>query len=253
MKIVQRVFLWSVYVFLYLPIVVLIVYSFNDSAYSMVWHGLTWHWYHELTGDTGLITSAIHSLILGISAATIATWLGTLCAVALYRYQFQGQQLLFFTLFLLILMPDIVMGTSLLVLFSTSKMPLGFFSLLIAHITLCLPFVAIMIYSRLTTFDKNIFEAALDLGATNAMIFNRILIPLLIPGLIAAWLLSFTLSLDDVIISYFVAGPTFQILPLQIFSMVKLGVNPEINALTSIIFIITVCLVLTSHFSLEKR
>lgn len=253
MKTLQRIFLGLVYGFLYVPIVVLIIYSFNNSQYSMLWHGYTWQWYQELFTDSDLITSAVHSIVLGVSAATIATLLGTLCASALYRYKFRGRNLLYLTVFLMILMPDIVIGTSLLVLFSAVNFQMGYFSLLIAHITLCMPFVVIIIYGRLTTLDANIFEAALDLGATNATIFKRILIPLLIPGLIAAWLLSFTISLDDVIISYFVAGPSFQILPLQIFSMVKLGVDPEINALTSIIFAVTVCLVLISHFSLRKR
>lgn len=253
MKALQQGFLGLVYAFLYVPIVVLIIYSFNNSEYSMLWHGFTWEWYHKLFHDSSLITSAIHSIMLGIAAASIATILGTVCAVALYRYKFRGQKLLYLTVFLMILMPDIVIGTSLLVLFSTAHFQLGFFSLLIAHITLCLPFVVILIYGRLTTFDANIFEAALDLGASNSVIFKRILIPLLIPGLIAAWLLSFTISLDDVIISYFVSGPSFQILPLQIFSMVKLGVDPEINALTSIIFAVTVCLVLISHFAMRKK
>ncbi len=253
MKVISRLFLLLIYAFLYVPIIVLIIYSFNNSQYSMLWHGFTWAWYQQLSSDSDLISSAVNSIALGVSASSIATLLGTLCAVSLYRYNFKGQKLLYFTVFLLILMPDIVIGTSLLILFSTANFELGFFSLLIAHITLCLPFVVIVIYSRLTTVDENIFEAALDLGATNSIIFKRILIPLLTPGLIAAWLLSFTLSLDDVIISYFVSGPNFQILPLQIFSMVKLGVDPEINALTSIIFAITVLFVLISHFSLRKK
>jgi spermidine/putrescine transport system permease protein len=133
------------------------------------------------------------------------------------------------------------------------KISLGFFTLLFAHITFCIPFVAVTVYSRITGLDKNIFEAARDLGAKDFTIFLRIIIPLLWPAIIAGWLLSFTLSLDDVIISYFVTGPDFQILPLQIFSMVRLGVTPEVNALCSVMFTVTLFIVIISQLMLRKK
>jgi spermidine/putrescine transport system permease protein len=253
MKFLTRSYLILVYAFFYIPVLTLIVYSFNDSQYSMIWHGFTWAWYAQLFAHKSLWISAWHSLFLGFFAAMIATAFGAIAAVSLYRYRFFGRKLLYLVLFILIVSPDIVLGTSLLVLFSSIQLHLGFFSLLIAHITFCLPYVIIVIYGRLTTFDKYIFEAAKDLGATDLMIFTKIIVPLLFPGLLAAWLLSFTLSIDDVIVSYFIAGPGFQILPLEIYSMVKHGVNPEINALTTIILIITFILVMIAQLSLKKK
>lgn len=242
-----------IYIFFYLPIGVLIFLSFNNSEYSMIWHGFSWKWYQKLFNDIDLWTAAWHSFILGILAATIASVIGLLAAVSLYRYRFFGKNLLHGLIFILIVSPDIVTGTSLLILYSFIKLNLGFWSLLFAHVTLCVPFVAITIYSRITTLDKHIFEAAKDLGASDLMIFFRIIIPLLLPGILAGWLLSFSLSLDDVIISYFVAGPSFQILPLEIYSMVKLGVNPEVNALCTVLFAVTILLVSLSQFFAAKK
>lgn len=242
-----------IYLFFYVPIAILIIYSFNNSTYSMLWHGFTWEWYKQLIADTDLQSIAIHSLVVGVLAATSATIMGTLTAVTLFRYQFYGKKLLHTLIFILIVSPDIVMGISLLILYSTMKISLGFLTLLFAHITFCLPFVAVTVYSRITGLDKNIFEAARDLGAKDFTIFLRIIIPLLWPAIIAGWLLSFTLSLDDVIISYFVTGPDFQILPLQIFSMVRLGVTPEINALCSVMFAITLFIVIVSQIMLRKK
>ncbi len=241
------------YFFLYAPIVVLIVYSFNDSAHSLLWHGFTTKWYQQLVDNTNLHIVALHSLTVGILAATTATLIGTLGAVCLYRYRFLGKKLMHGLIFVLIISPDIVTGISLLILFSALKVPLGFWTLLLSHITFCIPFVVVVVYSRLVTLDKNIFEAAKDLGATDGIIFRKILVPLLWPSIIAGWLLSFTLSLDDVLISFFVTGPQFDILPLKIFSMVRVGVKPEVNALCSVMFVLTLTIVLTYQFLLRKK
>ncbi len=246
-------YLTAIYLFFYIPIFVLIAYSFNNAQYSLVWHGFSMRWYSELISDTDLWIAVGHSLILGIVAATIAMWIGALAAVSLYRYQFMGRRVLYGLVFILILSPDIVMGISLLILFSLIKISLGFWSLLLAHITFCIPFVVVTVYSRIVSFDQYIFEAAKDLGATDTVIFSRIILPLLWPALLSGWLLSFTLSLDDVIISYFVAGPDFEILPLKIYSMVRLGVKPEINALCSVTFLLTLVLIILSQISLRKK
>jgi spermidine/putrescine transport system permease protein len=156
-------------------------------------------------------------------------------------------------IFILILSPDIVMGISLLILFSLLKITLGFWSLLLAHITFCIPFVVVTVYSRIVSFDEYIFEAAKDLGARDSVILTRIILPLLWPALAAGWLLSFTLSIDDVIISYFVAGPDFEILPLKIYSMVRLGVKPEINALCTVTFGLTLILIVISQLTLRRK
>lgn len=246
-------YLLLIYLLFYLPIAILIAYSFNDSQYSLVWKSFTLDWYRQLLSDTDLQTVTLHSLIVGVTAATAAAILGTLAAISLYRYRFHGKNLLYGLIFILILSPDIVMGISLLILFSTLKISLGFTSLLLAHITFCLPFVAVTVYSRIVTLDKNIFEAARDLGATEFTIVKKIIVPLLWPAIIVGWLLSFTLSLDDVVISFFVTGPTFNILPLQIFSMLRLGINPEINALCTVLFILTLIIVLTTQLLMRKK
>lgn len=253
MKLKNSAYLISIYLFFYLPILILIIYSFNNTQYSLLWHGFTLQWYKDLLADTDLWISTWHSFVLGIAAASFATSIGLLAALSLYRYRFVGRNFLSAFIFILILSPEIVMGAALLVLFTLLQLPLGFFSLLIAHISFCIPFVIVTTYSRLISFDKNIFEAAKDLGATDILIFRRIILPLLWPALFASWLLSFTLSLDDVIISYFVAGPEFQILPLQIYSMVRTGIKPEINALCSVLFCVTLMLIVLSQTVSRKK
>lgn len=252
-RLVTPSYLTLIYLFFYIPIIVLIIYSFNNAQYSLLWHGFTWHWYQELFSDQDLWIAVGHSLLLGITAATAAMCIGGLAAVSLYRYQFFGRNFLYALIFILILSPEIVMGISLIILFSIIHVALGFWTLLFAHTTFCIPFVVVTVYSRIVSFDKYIFEAAKDLGAKDGMIFMRVILPLLWPALIAGWLLSFTLSLDDVITSYFVAGPDYEILPLKIYSMVRLGVKPEINALCSVTFILTLLLVVLSQLALRKK
>lgn len=253
MKIAKNLYLSLVYAFLYIPILVVVIYSFNNATRSLIWHGFTLDWYRYLIQDRGLLIVAWHSLIIGVCAATIGSIIATIAASSLYRYKFFGKKLLHGLLFILIVMPDIVMATSLLMLYSLFNIPLGFWTLLLAHITLCVPFITIIIYSRMTSLNKFIFEAAKDLGASDATIFKKILLPLLWPGILSGWLIGFTLSLDDVIISYFVTGPGFQILPLKIYSLVRMGVKPEINALCTILLLLTLLIVMSSQFILRKK
>lgn len=252
-RISKVAYLAAIYLFLYTPIFVLILFSFNDSSYSLVWKGFTFRWYGQLLENTDLQIVAFHSLLVGVLAATGATSIGTLAAVCLYRYNFFGKKWIHGLIFTLIISPDIVTGISLLILFSALKVSLGFWTLLLAHITFCIPFVAVTVYSNLIGQDKNIFEAAKDLGATDGRIFTKILIPLLWPAILAGWLLSFTLSMDDVIISFFVTGPQFEVLPLKIFSMVRGGIKPEVNALCSIMFGLTLASVLAYQLFIWKK
>lgn len=253
MKWLASSYLSLIYFFFYFPILILIIYSFNDARYSLLWHGVTLQWYQNLFDDSDLWLSVWHSLILGISAASIATFIGLIAAISFYRYRFFGQHFLNSLVFILILSPEIVMAVSLLILFILLNVPLGFTSLLLAHVTFCVPFVIVTTYSRLILFDQNIFEAAKDLGANDWQIFLKIIIPLLSSTLLAGWLLSFTLSLDDVIISYFVSGPEFEILPLRIYAMVRSGIKPEINALCSVLFAFTLILIILAQVALKKR
>jgi len=242
-----------IYTLLYFPIIVLIIYSFNSSKYSVSWKGFTTIWYENLTSYDSLLEAAWHSISVAFISATIATILGTLGALALYRYDFFGKKLMHSLVFVLIMSPEIVMGISLLMLFVFISLPLGFSTLLIAHVTFCLPFVIVTVMARLNGFDKNIIEAAKDLGASEFVTFINIILPNIIPAIVAGFLLSLTLSFDDVIISFFVTGPDYEILPLKIYSMVKLGVKPEINALCTIMFVFTLLMVLFTQFLIKEK
>jgi spermidine/putrescine transport system permease protein len=183
----------------------------------------------------------------------VATIIGTLAAVALHRYQFRGKAALSSMVFVSMLTPDIVMAISLLIIFIALGIQLGFISLLIAHITFCLPFVIVSVYSRLRGFDMKMLEAARDLGATESRVFFKIILPLAMPAVAAGWLLSFTLSLDDVIVSSFVTGPGYEVLPLRVYSMVRVGVSPEVNAISTLLLVVSLALVLFSQLLLHSR
>lgn len=253
MRTVKTLYAFMIYILLYLPIGVLILYSFNASKYSTAWKGFTLGWYEKLWHNGGLIEAAVHSMTIAFISSTVATALGTLGAVALYRYRFFGKRFLESLVYILIVSPEIVMGISLLMLFSALSMPLGFWSLLAAHVTLSLPFVIVTVASRLAGFDPRIIEAAKDLGAGELRTFRSVIVPNILPAVAAGFLLSFTLSLDDVIISFFVTGPGYEILPLKIYSMVRVGVKPEINALCTVMFVLTIFIVLFSQFLLKEK
>ncbi|WP_375754038.1 spermidine/putrescine ABC transporter permease PotC [Vibrio sp. HN007] len=246
-------FMGLVYLFLYLPIIVLIVNSFNASKFGMKWGGWTTKWYSALVNNDSLMQAAWHSINIAVFSATAATILGSLTAVALFRYRFRGKGVVNGLLFVVMMSPDIVMAISLLALFLLMGAQLGFLTLLIAHITFCLPFVVVTVYSRLNGFDVKMLEAAKDLGAGEWVILKQIILPLAKPAVAAGWLLSFTLSLDDVIISSFVTGPTYEILPLKIYSMVKVGISPEVNALAAVMLVVSLVLVLFSQLLAREK
>lgn len=243
----QKAFLLFVYSLLYLPILVLVAYSFNNARFSLQWHGFSLRWYVELFHDRGLWSAFINSVLLGICAAFAATALGLLTSVHLFLFKTRHRLILNTLLLLLIIIPDLVLGVALLIFFNASHIPLGFFSLLIAHITFCIPFVMITMNTRIRTLDPNIYFSAVDLGASRFTALRKILLPLLWPAVLSGFLLCFTLSFDDVMISYFVAGPDFNILPLTIYSLVRAGVTPELNALCSFTFVLSMVLVIVSH------
>ncbi len=246
-------FMGLVYAFLYLPIIVLIVNSFNQNKFGMRWDGFTTKWYQTLVNNDSLTQAAWHSINVAVFSATVATIIGSLTAVALFRYQFKGKSAVNGLLFVVMMSPDIVMAISLLALFLVIGAQLGFLTLLIAHVTFCLPFVVVTVYTRLNGFDVKMLEAAKDLGASEWVILKQILLPLAKPAVAAGWLLSFTLSLDDVIISSFVTGPTYEILPLKIYSMVKVGISPEVNALATVMLVVSLTLVIISQLIAREK
>ncbi len=246
-------FTGAILVLIYIPILVLVVNSFNASKYGIKWGGFTFKWYEKFWNNDGLMTAALNSLTVSIVAASVATIIGTLAAVALHRYQFKGKALLSSMVFVSMLTPEIVLAIALLIIFILMGIQLGFWSLLLAHITFCLPFVIVAVYSRLRGFDMKMLEAARDLGATEGKIFMKIILPLALPAVAAGWLLSFTLSLDDVIVSAFVTGPSYEILPLKIYSMVRVGVSPEVNAISTTLLVVSLVLVIVSQLLLREE
>jgi spermidine/putrescine transport system permease protein len=245
-------FLGLVFVYLYAPIAILVVNSFNTSKYGHSWKGFTFRWYDKLLDNDALMQAFWNSLTVGVLSATFAAIIGTLMAFSLYQYHFTFKKAAGGMLFVVMMSPDIVLAITFLVIFMALGIQLGFWSLLIAHITFCLPFVVITVYARLSGFDGNLLEAAKDLGAGEARTFFTVVLPMSMPAIVSGWLLSFTLSLDDVIVSSFVTGPSYEILPIRVFSMVKVGVSPEVNALAALMLIISALLVFVAQLFIRK-
>src|SRR5215469_9486595 len=235
-------------VFLYLPIVILVIYSFNASRLLTVWGGWSLKWYREFFNDNAMIEAAWMSLRVGAVSASIATLLGTLAAVALSRGEnFRGRTLFSGMLYAPLVMPEVITGLSLLLLFVATNAERGFWTVTIAHTTLTMCFVAVVVQSRLGSLDRSLEEAAMDLGCDPVRAFLMVTLPLIIPAIVAGWMLAFTLSLDDLVIASFTTGPGSATLPIRIYSEVRLGVKPEINAIcTLVIGLIAVVIVVAS-------
>jgi len=232
------------YGFLYLPIVLLIVFSFNESRLGSNWTGFSLKWYAALFDDNSMLSAAMISLKIAFFAATAAVVLGTLAAMVMTRFKpFRGKTVFGALITAPLVMPEVVTGLSLLLMFVTLSAPFdwtpkGIFSIWIAHVTFTMSFVTVVVSSRLAELDKSLEEAAMDLGANRLKVFFVITLPIIMPALLSGWLLAFTLSLDDVVISSFVAGPDSTTLPMKIFSSVRLGLNPKINALASLLVLV---------------
>ena len=252
-RLLRNIFMFVVYAYLYIPIIILVTNSFNEDRYGLSWKGFSWNWYERLFNNDTLIQAAFHSVTIAFFAATLATIVGGLTAIALYRYRFRGKQAVSGMLFIVMMSPDIVMAVSLLALFMVVGISLGFWSLLLAHVTFCLPYVTVTIFSRLNGFDARMLEAAKDLGASEVTILRKIILPLALPAVVSGWLLSFTISLDDVVVSSFVSGVSYEILPLRIFSLVITGVTPVVNALATIMIVLSLGLVILSQLVARKN
>jgi putrescine transport system permease protein len=239
------------FAFLYLPIVILVIYSFNASRLVTVWGGWSLRWYTEFFNDSAMIDAAWMSFRVAATSATIATLLGTLAAVALSRGEgFRGRILFSGMLYAPLVMPEVITGLSLLLLFVAIDAERGFWTVTIAHTTLTMCFVAVVVQSRLTSLDRSLEEAAMDLGCDPARAFLAVTLPLIVPAIAAGWMLAFTLSLDDLVIASFTTGPGSSTLPIRIYSEVRLGVKPEINAIcTLVIALIAVVIIVASAAS----
>jgi putrescine transport system permease protein len=221
--------------FLYLPIVILVIYSFNDSRLVAVWGGWSTRWYTALAGDAPLLDAAFTSIRLALVSATAATFLGTLAAVALVRLRrFRGRLLFASMIYAPLVMPEVITGLSMLLLFVAIAVDRGFWTVAVAHTTMAMCFVTVIVETRLIDFDLSLEEAAMDLGASPLDTFRFVTLPLILPAIAAGWMLAFALSLDDLVIASFTTGPGATTLPIRIYSEVKLGVKPEMNAVCSI-------------------
>jgi putrescine transport system permease protein len=220
---------------LYLPIAVLVIYSFNASRLVTVWGGWSTHWYTELFKDAPLVESALISIRLALISASVATILGTLAAVALVRFgRFRGRLPFAAMIYAPLVMPEVITGLSLLLLFVAIAIDRGFWTVAIAHTTMSMCFATVIVQSRLVDFDLSLEEASMDLGATPLRTFMSVTLPLILPAIAAAWMLAFALSLDDLVIASFTTGPGATTLPIRIYSEVRLGVKPEMNAVCTI-------------------
>lgn len=233
-----------VLLFLYLPIAVIVVLSFNDSKYGVVWHGFTLKWYKQLLEHTRIHPYVWNSAIVATTSTLASTILGTLLALGLHRYRFSARNALLFLLYVPVVIPDVVMGVSLLLFFAWAQrtinaLHLGIGTVIISHISFQIAYVTLVVKSRLTGLDPGLEEAAADLGASGWVRFWKVTFPLIAPGIAAAALLAFTLSLDDFVITFFTAGPGATTLPIYIFSSVKRGVTPEIHALSTLMILVT--------------
>ncbi|MBI4997338.1 MAG: ABC transporter permease subunit [Rhodocyclales bacterium] len=238
----------AAYGFLYIPLAVVVLFSFNDSMLNAQWVGFTTAWYEKLLSDGDMLRAAGNSIAIALLSSTIATGLGTMAGLAMQRYRYRWLPLLVLTP---VAMPEILLGVSLLLFFrQVLDLTLGFVSILVAHITFSIGFVAVIVRARLAGMDESIFEAARDLGASPWLTFRRITLPLILPALVAGFLMSFTLSIDDFVITFFVAGVGVTTLPLQIYSMIKVAVTPEANAVPTLLMALTLTLViLASRFA----
>ena len=243
----RSAWLWAAalfaYAFLYLPLLIVVVYSFNDSRLNAEWVGFTLDWYRTLMHDDQMLAAARNSLVIGLVASFVSTVLGTMAGLAMHRHRLR---LLPVLIVAPIAIPEILTGVSLLIFFVLLNFTLGLVSVALAHIAFCIGFVAIVVRARLAGMDETLTEAARDCGASPWRAFRHVTLPLIMPGVIAGALMAFTLSIDDFVITFFTAGAGTITLPLQIYSMIKIAVTPEVNAVSTLLMLLTLLLIVVA-------
>jgi len=242
------------FAFLYIPILLLVIYSFNESKLVTVWGGFSTKWYQGLLSNEGLMDAAWVTLRVAVISATLATILGTMAAIVMTRMgKFKGRTFFSGLIFAPLVMPEVITGLSLLLLFVAIGLDRGFWTVVIAHTTFTMCFAAVVVQARMVDFDKSVEEAAMDLGASPLATFFQVTLPIIAPSVISAWLLAFTLSLDDLVIASFASGPGATTLPMKIYSQVRLGVTPEINAISSLMIgFVTIGVLAASYVSKQQ-
>jgi spermidine/putrescine transport system permease protein len=245
---------WTGFVllFFYLPIAIMVLFSFNQSRLNIVWTGFTLDWYAALARDAVLVRSLQNSLIVGSVTTALSVLLGTVGGWLLYRYRYRASGLIETFVFLPMIVPEVILGVSLLILFVTIGLQLGYTTIIISHVTFCFPFVMAAVQARLAGLDPALEEAALDLGATPVQAFTKVLVPYLMPAIVSGALMSFTLSLDELIVTYFTASAGTRTLPLEIFGRVKKGLDPSLNAISTVFVVFTMFAVFVTE-ALRRR
>ena len=251
-NVLRNIYIGLIFAFLFLPIIMVIVFSFNTSEINIVFEGFTLKWYGTFFKNRTLMESLVNTLIIAAASTVISVIIGTLGAVGLGKYEFKGKKIIDMLLYVPIVIPEIVLGVALLSIFTLLDMSMGLGTMILGHVTFCIPFVVLSVRARLAGFDKNLEEAAMDLGANHFKTFMKITLPLILPGVLSGAMLSVSLSLDDIIISFFLAGPGSTTLPLKIQDMVRHGVSPEVNALSTVITLVII-LGLSFNTSLQLK
>ena len=253
MRLGSSAYAWLIYIFLYLPIAVVVLFAFNSNSNNIKFTGFSLQWFGKLVQDASLLGSFGNTIIIAVSSTIVSTIIGTLAAVGMWRYKFKGKGFIDALLYIPVVIPEIILGISLLSLFSLSHVPMGLLSLIMAHITFSVPFVVFTVRARLFGFDRSIEEASMDLGANRIKTFINVTLPVIFPGVISGALLAFTLSIDDVIISSFTAGPATTTFPIKVMELIRSGITPDVNALTVLILLATACLVIITQIGNFKK
>ena len=248
-KLFSNLYLFLVFLFLYAPIGVLIANSFNQSKSRTVWTGFTLDWYVKLFHNETILRSLLNTVIIALIAAALSTVLGTLAAIGIYNMKKVVRSLVLNVSYLPIINPEIVSGVSLMLLFVAMKMELGYVTLVLAHISFCVPYVILNVLPKLRQLNRNIYDASLDLGCNNIQAFFKVVLPEIMPGVLSGFLISITYSVDDFVISYFTSGSGAQTLPITIFSMTRRKVSPQINALSAIIFVVVLLVLIIMNIA----
>ena len=251
-KTIKNMFVGLVFIFLYLPIIIFIIFSFNSSEMNILFENFTLDWYKNLFQNTNLIEAFTNTIIIALTSTIISTILGTISAVGLHKYNFPFKNLINKLIYIPIVIPEIVLGISLLSMYTLIKLELGMWTLILSHIAFSIPYVIVSVRSTLASITPEYEEAAQDLGANSLKTFFYITLPLIKPGVISGATLALTLSLDDVVISYFTAGPGSNTLPLHIYSIIKTGIPPDVNALSSLMLLIII-IFLTASAIVQSR
>lgn len=251
-KYLKNFFIGLVFLFLYLPIIILIIFSFNTSRMNIIFEDFTVDWYHTLFQNRDLLNAFLNTMIIAVTSTAISTVIGTMSAVGLHKYDFPFKNLVQKLIYIPIVIPEIVLGISLLSMYTLMKLELGMFTLILSHVAFSIPYVIVSVRSTLSYELKTYEEAAYDLGANSFMTFFKVTLPSIMPGVVSGATLAFTLSMDDVVISYFTAGPGSNTLPLKIYSMIKTGITPDVNAMSALMLLFTI-VILTCSVIVQSR